>query len=328
MLNLKHFRCTFDKYQNFKMEVIHNISNYFPKKPSVVTIGTFDGVHIGHQKIIRDLVLKAKSEDLSAIVLTFSPHPRMVLQKDTQLKMIDTLEEKRQLLETMGVEILIVQPFTQEFSRLTAIEFTRDILVNGLNISRLIIGYDHRFGRNREATVNDLKQFGLDYNFTVDEIPAQDVASIAVSSTKVRNTILAGEIKKTNQYLGRPFSLSGSIVKGDKIGRKMGYPTANLEIKEKDKLRPNNGVYLVQSHLNNKTCFGMMNIGKRPTVSGKKIQIEIYFFDFEGDLYGNKLKIELLEKIRDEQKYESLERLRNQLSIDQKSCQKLIPKYL
>ena len=310
------------------MEVIHSISNYQSKRPSILTIGTFDGVHIGHQKIIRDLVSKAKEEDLCALVLTFFPHPRMVLQKDTQLKMIDTLEEKRQLLESLGVEILIVQPFTLEFSRLTAIEFTRDILVNGLNISKLIIGYDHRFGRNREATIEDLKHFGLDYDFSVEEIPAQDIASIAVSSTKVRNAISAGEIKKVNQYLGRPFSLCGSIVKGDKIGRKIGYPTANLDIKEKYKLRPQNGVYLVQSHLNNQKYFGMMNVGKRPTVSGKQIQTEIYFFDFDGDLYGNKLKIELLEKIRDEQKYDSLESLGNQLSIDQKSCQKLIPKYL
>ncbi|MGB2136784.1 MAG: bifunctional riboflavin kinase/FAD synthetase [Flavobacteriaceae bacterium] len=310
------------------MEVIHSISNYQPKRPSILTIGTFDGVHIGHQKIIRNLISKAKEEDLCALVLTFFPHPRMVLQKDTQLKMIDTLEEKRQLLESLGVEILIVQPFTLEFSRLTAIEYTRDILVNGLNISKLIIGYDHRFGRNREATVEDLKHFGLDYDFSVEEIPAQDIASIAVSSTKVRNAISAGEIKKANQYLGRPFSLCGSIVKGDKIGRKIGYPTANLDIKETYKLRPQNGVYLVQSHLNNQKYFGMMNVGKRPTVSGKQIQTEIYFFDFDGDLYGNKLKIELLEKIRDEQKYDSLESLGNQLSIDQKSCQKLIPKYL
>lgn len=310
------------------MEVIHSISNYQPKRPSILTIGTFDGVHIGHQKIIRNLISKAKEEDLCALVLTFFPHPRMVLQKDTQLKMIDTLEEKRQLLESLGVEILIVQPFTLEFSKLTAIEYTRDILVNGLNISKLIIGYDHRFGRNREATVEDLKHFGLDYDFSVEEIPAQDIASIAVSSTKVRNAISAGEIKKANQYLGRPFSLCGSIVKGDKIGRKIGYPTANLDIKETYKLRPQNGVYLVQSHLNNQKYFGMMNVGKRPTVSGKQIQTEIYFFDFDGDLYGNKLKIELLEKIRDEQKYDSLESLGNQLSIDQKSCQKLIPKYL
>lgn len=310
------------------MEVIHNIANYRPKKPAILTIGTFDGVHIGHQKIISDLVAKAKKEDLCAVVLTFFPHPRMVLQKESQLKMIDTLKEKRQLLEILGVEILIIQPFTLEFSRMTAIEYTRDLLVNGLGISKLIIGYDHRFGRNREATVEDLKNFGLDYDFTVEEIPAQDIASIAVSSTKVRNAITAGEIKKANQYLERPFSLSGTIVKGDKIGRKIGFPTANLYIEEKYKLKPQNGVYLVQCHWDNQKYFGMMNVGKRPTISGKETQIETYFFDFDGDLYGKKLNINLLEKIRDEQKYDSLESLGNQLSIDQKSCRELIPKYL
>ena len=310
------------------MEVINNIANYRPKKPAILTIGTFDGVHIGHQKIISDLVAKAKKEDLCAVVLTFFPHPRMVLQKESQLKMIDTLKEKRQLLEILGVEILIIQPFTLEFSRMTAIEYTRDVLVNGLGISKLIIGYDHRFGRNREATVEDLKNFGLDYDFTVEEIPAQDIASIAVSSTKVRNAITAGEIKKANQYLGRPFSLSGTIVKGDKIGRKIGFPTANLYIEEKYKLKPQNGVYLVQCHWDNQKYFGMMNVGKRPTISGKETQIETYFFDFDGDLYGKKLNINLLEKIRDEQKYDSFESLGNQLNIDQKSCRELIPKYL
>jgi riboflavin kinase/FMN adenylyltransferase len=310
------------------MEVIHNLANYRPKKPAILTIGTFDGVHIGHQKIISDLVAKAKKENLCAVVLTFFPHPRMVLQKESQLKMIDTLKEKRQLLEILGVEILIIQPFTLEFSRMTAIEYTRDVLVNGLGISKLIIGYDHRFGRNREATVEDLKNFGLDYDFTVEEIPAQDIASIAISSTKVRNAITAGEIKKANQYLGRPFSISGIIVKGDKIGRKIGFPTANLYIEEKYKLKPQNGVYLVQCHWDNQKYFGMMNVGKRPTISGKETQIETYFFDFDGDLYGKKLNINLLEKIRDEQKYDSLESLGNQLSIDQKSCRELIPKYL
>lgn len=310
------------------MEVIHNISNYRPQKPAILTIGTFDGVHFGHQKILRNLVVEAKKENLCAIVLTFFPHPRMVLQKETQLKMIDTLEEKTKLLEQLGVEVLIVQPFTVEFSRMTAIEYTRDILVNGIGISKLIIGYDHRFGQNREATVEDLKQFGMDYNFTVEEIPAQDIESIAVSSTKVRNAIDSGEIKKANQYLGRPFSLNGTIVEGDKIGREMGYPTANLEIEEDYKLKPQNGVYLVQTSLVDKKYFGMMNVGKRPTVSGKKTRIETYFFDFKGDLYGKKLRVELLEKIRDEQKFDSLDALRNQLNSDQKSCQKLIPKYL
>ncbi len=325
---MKNFRCTFEKNQFFLMEVIHNIKNYQPKKPSILTIGTFDGLHIGHQKIIHNLVSKAKKEDLCSLVLTFFPHPRMVLQKDTQLKMIDTIEEKRQLLEKLGVEILIIQPFNREFSRMTALEYTRDILVNGLGISKLIIGYDHRFGRNREATIEDLKHFGLDYNFTVEEIPVQDVESIAVSSTKIRNAIITGHIKKANQFLGRHFLLCGTVVKGDKIGRKMGYPTANILIKEEYKLKPQNGVYLVQCHLYNQKFFGMMNVGKRPTISGKETQIETHFFEFEEDLYGKKLKIELLEKIRDEQKFDSLELLVEQLGVDKKNCQELIPYYL
>ena len=252
----------------------------------------------------------------------------MVLQKDNQLKMIDTIEEKTKFLEKLGVDVLIIQPFTLEFSRMTALEYTRDILINGLNISKLIIGYDHRFGRNREATVQDLKHFGEDHGFTVEEIPAQDIESIAVSSTKVRNAIATGEIKKANRYLGRPFSLNGTVVKGDKIGRKIGYPTANLEIKEDYKLRPQNGVYLVQCHWNDQKYYGMMNVGKRPTIAGKKNRIETYFFDFTGDLYGKKISVDLLEKIRDEQKFDSLEALKNQLNQDEKSCQNLIPKYL
>lgn len=309
------------------MEVIHNIENYNPKKSSILTIGTFDGVHIGHQKIINNLVSEATKKNLCALVLTFFPHPRMVLQKDISIKMIDTLEEKKKILSQLGVEVLIVQPFTLDFSRMTALEYTRDVLVNGLNISKLIIGYDHRFGRNREATVEDLKQFGLDYNFSVEKIPAQDIESIAVSSTKVRNAIQTGKVAKANRYLGRPFSLSGIIVKGDKIGREIGYPTANLNIQEEYKLLPQNGVYLVRSNLQGKDYFGMMNIGKRPTVSGKKTQIESHFFGFHQDLYDQKLSIELLEKIRDEQKFDSLESLKKQLVKDQKSCTDLIPKY-
>jgi len=309
------------------MEVIHKIENYTPKIPSILTIGTFDGVHIGHQKIIKNLVSEAKKKGLCALVLTFFPHPRMVLQKDSNIKMIDTLEEKKKILNQLGVEVLIVQPFTLDFSRMTALEYTREVLVNGLKISKLIIGYDHRFGRNREATVEDLKQFGLDYNFSVEKIPAQDIESIAVSSTKVRNAIQTGEIMTANKYLGRPFSLSGIVVKGDRIGRKIGYPTANLNIQEEYKLLPQNGVYLLRSKLQGKEYFGMMNIGKRPTVSGKQTQIESHFFGFQGDLYDQKISIELLEKIRDEKKFDSLESLKNQLDRDQKSCHLLIPKY-
>ena len=237
------------------MQVFENILEYKPLGESIVTIGTFDGVHIGHRKIITDMVAKGKKENLLTILLTFFPHPRMVLQKDSNIKMIDTINEKKNIFKKLGVEVLIIQPFTKDFSRMSAIKFTRDILVNGLKVSKLMIGYDHRFGRNREATVQTLKGFGLDYNFKVDEIPAQDIESISVSSTKVRNAIRSGDFKLVNKFLDRPFNLSGKIIKGDELGRKIGYPTANLKIFEKYKLKPQNGVYLTRTKLNKQTYF-------------------------------------------------------------------------
>ena len=310
------------------MQVFENILEYKPSRESIVTIGTFDGVHIGHRKIITDMIAKGKKENLLTILLTFFPHPRMVLQKDSNIKMIDTINEKKNIFKKLGVEVLIIQPFTKDFSRMSAIKFTRDILVNGLKVSKLMIGYDHRFGRNREATVQTLKGFGLDYNFKVDEIPAQDIESISVSSTKVRNAIRSGDFKLVNKFLDRPFNLSGKIIKGDKLGRKIGYPTANLKILEKYKLKPQNGVYLVRTKLKKQTYFGMMNIGIRPTISAKNNQIETHLFNFNGNLYDHEMTLEILEKIRVEKKFESIEKLKIQLDIDKKHCQKLIPQYL
>ena len=310
------------------MQVFENILEYKPTRESIVTIGTFDGVHIGHRKIITDMVAKGKKENLLTILLTFFPHPRMVLQKDSNIKMIDTINEKKNIFKNLGVEVLIIQPFTKDFSRMSAIKFTRDILVNSLRVSKLMIGYDHRFGRNREATVQTLKSFGLDYNFKVDEIPAQDVESISVSSTKVRNAIRSGNFKLVNKFLSRPFYLSGKIIKGDKLGRTIGYPTANLKILEKYKLKPQNGVYLVRTKLKKQTYFGMMNIGIRPTISAKKNQIETHLFKFNGNLYGREMTLEILEKIREEKKFESIEKLKIQLDIDKRHCQKLIPQNL
>ena len=310
------------------MQVFENILEYKPSRESIVTIGTFDGVHIGHRKIITDMVAKGEKENLLSILLTFFPHPRMVLQKDSNIKMIDTINEKKKIFKKLGVEVLIIQPFTKDFSRMSAIKFTRDILVNSLKVSKLMIGYDHRFGRNREATVKTLKSFGLDYNFKVDEIPAQDIESISVSSTKVRKAIRSGDFKLVNKFLSRPFNLSGKIIKGDELGRKIGYPTANLKIFEKYKLKPQNGVYLTRTRLKKQTYFGMMNIGIRPTISAKNNQIETHLFDFNGNLYGHEMTLEILEKIREEKKFKSIEKLKIQLDIDKKHCQKLIPQYL
>ena len=224
--------------------------------PTVVTIGTFDGVHAGHQKIIERLVNEAKISNLESVILTFFPHPRMVLQKDSDIKLINTIEERKQILEKSGIDHLIIHPFTYQFSRLTALEFVRDILVNKLNAKKIIIGYDHRFGRNRTANINTLKEYGEQLDFEVEEISEKDIEDVAVSSTKIRTALLAGEVEKANTYLQHPFVLTGTVVKGKELGRKFGFPTANLKIEEYYKLIPKNGVYVVRCKIDDKDVYG------------------------------------------------------------------------
>ncbi len=284
---------------------------------TVVTIGTFDGVHIGHQKIIERLVNTARAGSLESAILTFFPHPRMVLQKDADIKLINTIEERKEILEKSGIDHLIIHPFTQQFSRLSAREFVRDILVNKLKARKVIIGYDHRFGRNRTADINDLREFGREYNFEVEEISKQDVEDVAVSSTKIRKALLEGKVEKANQYLSYPFALAGTVVKGKGLGKEFSYPTANLHIHENYKLIPKNGVYVVRSVIDGKVVFGMMNIGTNPTVGGTEKTVETYFFDLDKDLYGEYLSIELLTRIRDEKKFDTIEALKRAMKQDE-----------
>ena len=307
------------------MKVISNIDNYHATSACSLTIGTFDGVHVGHREIIQRLVNSAKEKNLLSVVLTFFPHPRMVLQKDTSIKLIDTLAEKQKLLEDLGVDVLIVHPFSKAFSRQSADEFIRDILVNSLQIGHLIIGYDHRFGRNREATVDALISAGETYGFSVDKIEAQDIDSVNVSSTKIRTALNEGDILTANAYLNRAFTLTGKVIKGEEIGRTIDYPTANIAIAEEYKLLPADGVYFVQSKRKNETLYGMMNIGFRPTLEGETRSYEVHFFDFHEDLYGEELAIEFLHHIRKEKKFTSLEKLKAQLQNDQALCRTLIP---
>ncbi|PHR87709.1 MAG: riboflavin biosynthesis protein RibF [Leeuwenhoekiella sp.] len=278
-------------------------------KGTVVTIGTFDGVHLGHRKIIKRLLASAAGNDLESVVLTFFPHPRMVLQKDTQIKLINTINERIALLEATGLDHLVIHPFTQEFSRLTAEEFVKDILVDQFKARKVIIGYDHRFGRNRNANIEDLKAFGKQYNFEVEEISKQDVDDVAVSSTKIRKALLEGDLDRANEYLGYPFMLSGTVSRGKGLGRKFNYPTANLKIAEDYKIIPAKGVYVVKSVIANRTVYGMMSIGTNPTVGGSDLTIETFFFDFEGDLYEQHLEITLLTRIRDEKKFNGVDEL-------------------
>ena len=309
------------------MNVVNGIENYKANSKSILTIGTFDGVHLGHQKIITSLVTKAKKKSLQANILTFFPHPRMVLQKESNLKLIDTLEEKQNLLSELGIDNLIIQPFSKEFSKLTAIEFTRDVLVNELGMSALMIGYDHRFGKNREASVEDLIKYGQSYNFEVTVIPAQDIFSITVSSTKIRDAIKISNFKKVNQFLGRPYELNGKVIKGNGVGRTIKYPTANIEIKEIYKLIPPKGVYLVKIYLDENEFSGMMNIGNRPTINGLNQTIEVHIFNFDKDIYGKNLKVCFLKKIRKEKKFDSLPSLKRQLKKDEENCKRILAEH-
>ena len=308
------------------MKIFDSIKSFNAVKPTIVTIGTFDGVHLGHKKILAQITKSAYDLNCESLVLTFFPHPRMVLQEDTEMKQLNTLNEKIELLDNLGIDNLVVHPFDKEFSRLTAEEFVKEVLVDVFKIKKIIIGHDHRFGRNRTANIDDLISFGETYGFEVEQISAEEINEVSISSTKIRNALLEGNIELATTYLGYNYSLSGIISKGKQLGRTIGYPTANIKIEEEYKLIPLNGVYIAQSILNGKTVFGMMNIGTRPTVDGTTQTIEINFFDFKQDLYGQEITVSLLHRMRSEQKFESLDALKIQLSKDKINAQSYIRK--
>ena len=308
------------------MKITHSISKFYPHKKSILTIGTFDGVHLGHQKILKHLIKTSRDEDKQSVLLTFFPHPRMVLQKNSNIKLINTIEEKSQLLKKIDLDELVIHPFDKAFSRLTALEFVREVLVKKFNISKLIIGYDHHFGKNREGNFEQLQEYGNMFGFEVEEISAKSLNDIAISSTKIRVALSEGNIQKANNYLGYNFSLSGKVVSGNNLGTKLGFPTANISIEESYKLIPKTGVYLVKSEINNTLFFGMMNIGNRPTIDGKHQTIEVNFFNLDKDLYDTTIKVELLKFLRDEQKFDSIDALKNQLKKDKQLAQSIIKK--
>lgn len=305
------------------MKIYSNLQDFKSSRKTILTLGTFDGVHVGHRKIIEQLTQIAKANALESVVLTFFPHPRMVLQ-DADIKLLNTMEEKTALMAELGVDHFIIHPFDKEFSRLTAEEFVSEILVEKLQISKIIIGYDHRFGRNRNANIDDLIVFGAHYGFDVIQISAQEIEDVSVSSTKIRNALNEGQIALANQYLTQPYVLSGTVETGRGIGKTIQFPTANLKIDSSFKLIPKNGVYAIQSFFNNQLLKGMMNIGTNPTVDGTHISIEIHFFDFDLNIYGQSIQIQMLQFIRAEQKFENLEALQNQLMRDKEFCLKNI----
>lgn len=296
-----------------------NLKDYNSTKPSVITIGTFDGVHIGHKKIINQLTSISSKNNLISILLSFFPHPKMVLQNDNELKLINTIQEKEGLLNSLNLDYLIIKEFTKEFSRLSALEFVRDILVNKLNAKHIIIGYDHHFGRNRTANIEQLKEFGELYDFKVTEILAQDIDDIAISSTKIRKALINGEITLANKFLGYNFFFSGNVLHGNNIGKTISFPTANIKIDAPYKLVPKNGVYIVKTTIDNQITFGMMNIGYNPTFNGKQKSIEIHFINFNKNIYDKTLTIEMILRIRNEIKFNTVDDLKKQLEQDKLS---------
>ncbi|MCG2612168.1 bifunctional riboflavin kinase/FAD synthetase [Flavobacterium sp. SM15] len=310
------------------MKIFNSIPEFNASSPTVVTLGTFDGVHLGHKSILDKIISGSKELGCESLVLTFFPHPRMVLQQHSDIKLLNTIEEKSHLLSRCGVDNLVVHPFDAAFSNLSAEEFVKEILVDKFKIAKIIIGYDHRFGKNRSATLDDLIFFGKKYGFEVEQISAQEIDQVSISSTKIRNALDSGNIALANQYLGYNYFLSGQVVEGKKLGRTIGFPTANIKIDQEYKLVPQKGVYVVSSKIDGKKVFGMMNIGVNPTVGGTVPSVEVHFLNFDGDLYGKQIQVALHQRIRDEVRFPSVEALKEQLHQDQQTTIEYIQKHL
>ncbi|RMA76879.1 riboflavin kinase/FMN adenylyltransferase [Flavobacterium weaverense] len=312
-LNLHH-------HKTLALKIFHSINDFSSTKKTIITLGTFDGVHIGHKKILERVIQNTDNEKYESLVLTFFPHPRMVLQEDCDIELLNTIDEKIYLLDEIGLENLVIHPFDEMFSRLTAEEFVKTVLVDRFDIHKIIIGHDHRFGRNRTANIDDLIAYGEQYNFEVEQISVQEINEISVSSTKIRQALVEGNMTLANDYLGYEYFLTGNVVQGKQLGRTIDFPTANIEVKENYKLIPQNGVYIVKSIIVDKVIFGMMNIGFNPTVNGENRSIEVHYFDFNADLYHQNVRVSILKRIRSEQKFSSVDALKTQLETDKKEA--------
>jgi riboflavin kinase/FMN adenylyltransferase len=307
------------------MKIYNNIDEFEPVKNAVVTIGTFDGVHLGHRKIIERIKELAKASGGETVILTFFPHPRMILHpEDQSIKLINTINEKAELLEQLGVDHLIITPFSRDFSNQTPEEYIRDILVGKIGTKKIVIGYDHRFGKDRQGGLAELQQLAPVYGFEVIEIPEQDIHDVAVSSTRIRKALLNDEIDLANEFLGYPFFITGSVVRGDQIGRQIGYPTANIMVEESYKLIPADGIFAVKVQVNGQEYKGMGYIGHRPTINGMMRNIEVNIFDFDQDIYTQPIRMDFIHFIRSDIKFESLDQLKAQLSKDKTDALRLL----
>ena len=307
------------------MKVYHSISEFQNVSRPILTTGTFDGVHFGHKIIIDRLKEIAKNQNGETVLLTFSPHPRMVLfPDDHNLQLINTLDEKIKLLEQAGIEHLIIHPFTMAFSRTTSMQFVRDIIVNELNTHKLVIGYNHHFGRNREGSFEHLKEYAPLYGFEVEEISAQLIDDVSISSTKIRNSLLSGDVSKAADYLGYNYPLKGQVIEGQQIGRTLGFPTANLKVLDGSKLIPKDGVYAVHVEVKRQTFKGMMNIGNNPSLISKKHSLEVHIFDFDSDIYDEQIEVRFIKRIREEISFDNLDTLKIQLEQDEDTAKAIL----
>lgn len=307
------------------MKIYHGIEDFVRLQNAVVTSGTFDGVHVGHTKILSRLREIAGKINGETVVITFWPHPRLVLHpEDTSLKLLNTFEEKAELLKAQGINHLVRIPFTKEFSQLTSEQFITEILVKTIGTKKLVIGHDHHFGKNREGSFDQLKVNGPKYGFEVEEIPRQDVDHVGVSSTKIRRALESGDIETATHFLGHTYSITGRVIMGDKLGRILGFPTANIEIDTFYKLIPADGIYAVKVGYAHQGYNGMLYIGNRPTVGGLRRNIEVNIFDFDREIYGESLTIYFHNLIRSDIKFNDLEELRKQLYLDKKAALKIL----
>ena len=301
------------------MSILQHSASFSPKTKTTVTVGTFDGVHLGHQKIIAQLVASAKKNGSASTLLTFDPHPRKIVQPNASVTLIQTLEERAETLANLGLQHMLVHTFTKAFSQLSAADYVKEFLVDMLNIDQIIIGHNHRFGKNRTASVEDLQHFGNIYGFKVTQIRAEEIDNISISSTKIRTALAMGDVATAHAFLGHPFTLSGSVIEGQQRGRTIVFPTANIAVNHPDKIIPKNGVYAVRVNLENTERLGMMNIGTNPTVNGERRSIEVHIFDWSDDIYNQPIQVSLIERIRDELKFDSIEALRKQLEKDKEA---------
>jgi riboflavin kinase/FMN adenylyltransferase len=307
------------------MRIYEGINNFKRLDYAVVTSGTYDGVHKGHQKILQRMIEVAKNEGGETVLISFWPHPRMVLNNDPGfLKLINTMEEKQELLRKIGINHLILIPFTLEFAQTSSTDFIKNILVDAIGTRKLIIGYNHRFGKNREGNFNNLVRDSSKYGFEVEEIPKHEIDHLGISSTIIRKSLIEGDIPTANRYLGHSFLINGLVIHGDKLGKTIGFPTANLQIEEAYKLIPGDGVYAVKVKVKGNEFNGMLNIGKRPTVDGLNRKIEVHILGFKDDIYNEIISISFVKKIRDEKKFKTLDHLKIQLQKDKETILEIL----